>query len=79
MHIHLNSEDKLFENKSLPLSMDEGFEDTRSGDFTKLPSLSQVALIDFSKSKNNNDKKVLYAINILNVYKIISHYTMNCN
>ncbi|KAI4497711.1 hypothetical protein M0802_007251 [Mischocyttarus mexicanus] len=51
------SEDKLFENKSLPLSMDEGFEDTRSGDFTKLPSLSQVALIDFSKTKDNIIKK----------------------
>nr|XP_050866649.1 cytoplasmic dynein 2 intermediate chain 1 isoform X1 [Vespula vulgaris] len=52
------SEDKLFENKSLPLSMDEGFEDTRSGDFTKLPSLSQVALIDFSKTKDNSNKKL---------------------
>ncbi|XP_046835859.1 cytoplasmic dynein 2 intermediate chain 1 isoform X1 [Vespa crabro] len=52
-------EDKLFENKSLPLSMDEGFEDTRSGDFTKLPSLSQVALIDFSKTKDNSNKKLI--------------------
>lgn len=59
--------------------MDEGFEDTKSGDFTKLPSLSQIALIDFSKSKDNNDKKVLYAINISNVCKIIFHYIMNCN
>ncbi|XP_043488334.1 cytoplasmic dynein 2 intermediate chain 1 isoform X1 [Polistes fuscatus] len=53
------SEDKLSENKSLPLSMDEGFEDTRSGDFTKLPSLSQVSLIDFSKIKDNITKKQL--------------------
>ncbi|KAK2584706.1 hypothetical protein KPH14_007040 [Odynerus spinipes] len=53
------SEDKLFENKSLPLSMDEGFEDTKSGDFGKLPSLSQVALIDFSKTKDCNNKKLI--------------------
>ncbi|XP_033208063.1 WD repeat-containing protein 60 isoform X2 [Belonocnema kinseyi] len=36
-------EEKQSENKSLPLSMDEGFEDGRSGDFAKSPPLSQFS------------------------------------
>jgi ATP-dependent helicase YprA (DUF1998 family) len=47
------------ENKSLPSSTDEGFEDSRSGDFTKSPQLSQVPLIDLRKSKENPCEKVI--------------------
>ncbi|XP_032675193.1 WD repeat-containing protein 60 isoform X2 [Odontomachus brunneus] len=47
------SDDRPAENKSLPSSTDEGFEDSRSGDFTKSPPLSQVPFIDFRKSKEN--------------------------
>lgn len=36
-------EEKQSENKSLPLSMDEGFEDARSGDFAKSPPISQIS------------------------------------
>ncbi|XP_017878315.1 WD repeat-containing protein 60 isoform X2 [Ceratina calcarata] len=49
------SEDKS-ENKSLPLSTDEGFEDSRSGDFTKSPPLSQISFIDFRKTKEEEPK-----------------------
>lgn len=41
-------EDKQPENKSLPSSTDEGFEDSRSGDFTKSPPMLQ-----------NSDKKIV--------------------
>ncbi|XP_076242059.1 cytoplasmic dynein 2 intermediate chain 1 isoform X2 [Calliopsis andreniformis] len=51
------SEDRLSENKSLPLSTDEGFEDSRSGDFTKSPPLSQISFIDFRKTKENKKPK----------------------
>ncbi|XP_026301303.1 WD repeat-containing protein 60 isoform X2 [Apis mellifera] len=50
------SEDKS-ENKSLPLSTDEGFEDSRSGDFTKSPSISQISFIDFRKVKEKEKTK----------------------
>ncbi|XP_018316438.1 WD repeat-containing protein 60 isoform X3 [Mycetomoellerius zeteki] len=48
-----SSDDRPAENKSLPSSTDEGFEDSRSGDFTRSPPLSQVPFIDFRKSKEN--------------------------
>ncbi|XP_011148975.1 WD repeat-containing protein 60 isoform X2 [Harpegnathos saltator] len=48
------SDDRPAENKSLPSSADEGFEDSRSGDFTKSPPLSQTPFIDFRKSKENS-------------------------
>ncbi|KAG5345532.1 WDR60 protein, partial [Acromyrmex charruanus] len=48
------SDDRPVENKSLPSSTDEGFEDSRSGDFTRSPPLSQVPFIDFRKSKENH-------------------------
>ncbi|XP_053977008.1 cytoplasmic dynein 2 intermediate chain 1 isoform X1 [Hylaeus volcanicus] len=51
------SEDRLSESKSLPLSTDEGFEDSRSGDFTKSPPLSQISFIDFRKTKENQRAK----------------------
>lgn len=56
MYIFLYSEDKS-ENKSLPLSTDEGFEDSRSGDFTKSPSISQISFIDFRKVKEKKKNK----------------------
>ncbi|KAG5344999.1 WDR60 protein, partial [Acromyrmex heyeri] len=49
-----SSDDRPVENKSLPSSTDEGFEDSRSGDFTRSPPLSQVPFIDFRKSKENH-------------------------
>ncbi|KAG5313458.1 WDR60 protein, partial [Acromyrmex insinuator] len=48
------SDDRPVENKSLPSSTDEGFEDSRSGDFTRSPPLSQVPFIDFRKPKENH-------------------------
>ncbi|XP_029047620.2 cytoplasmic dynein 2 intermediate chain 1 [Osmia bicornis bicornis] len=51
------SEDRLSENKSLPSSTDEGFEDSRSGDFTKSPALSQTSFIEFRKPKENHKMK----------------------
>ncbi|XP_011875814.1 PREDICTED: WD repeat-containing protein 60 isoform X2 [Vollenhovia emeryi] len=45
------SDDRPAESKSLPSSADEGFEDSRSGDFTRSPPLSQAPLIDFRKPK----------------------------
>ncbi|KYN40872.1 WD repeat-containing protein 60, partial [Trachymyrmex septentrionalis] len=48
------SDDRPAENKSLPSSTDEGFEDSRSGDFTRSPPLSQVPFIDFRKPKENH-------------------------
>ncbi|XP_012153393.2 cytoplasmic dynein 2 intermediate chain 1 isoform X1 [Megachile rotundata] len=50
------SEDKSLENKSLPLSTDEGFEDSRSGDFTKSPPFSQT-FIEFRKTKEDTKIK----------------------
>ncbi|XP_017795904.1 PREDICTED: WD repeat-containing protein 60 [Habropoda laboriosa] len=50
------SEEKS-ENKSLPLSTDEGFEDSRSGDFTKSPPISQISFIDFRKIKEEQKPK----------------------
>jgi hypothetical protein len=44
----------------LPSSTDEGFEDSRSGDFTRSPPLSQVPLIDFRKPKENQREEVIY-------------------
>jgi len=74
LHLHLHSDDRLMENKSLPSSTDEGFEDSHSGDFTKSPQLSQVPLIDFHKPKENPHEKVITFIqesiilNILYIY-----------
>ncbi|XP_011337865.2 WD repeat-containing protein 60 [Ooceraea biroi] len=51
------SDDRLVENKSLPSSTDEGFEDSRSGDFTKSPPLSQVPFIDFRKLREKAREK----------------------
>ncbi|KAK9295652.1 hypothetical protein QLX08_010078 [Tetragonisca angustula] len=45
------------ENKSLPLSTDEGFEDSRSGDFAKSPPLSQISFIDFRRAKEEQKPK----------------------
>ncbi|XP_050593716.1 cytoplasmic dynein 2 intermediate chain 1 [Bombus affinis] len=50
------SEDRS-ESKSLPLSTDEGFEDSRSGDFAKSPPLSQISFIDFRKIKGEQKPK----------------------
>lgn len=47
------------ENKSLPSSTDEGFEDSRSGDFTRSPPMSQIPFIDFRKSKENQREEVI--------------------
>ncbi|KAG5308893.1 WDR60 protein, partial [Pseudoatta argentina] len=49
-----SSDDRPVGNKSLPSSTDEGFEDSRSGDFTRSSPLSQVPFIDFRKSKENH-------------------------
>lgn len=46
-----NVEEKKNETKSLPLSMDEGFEEDRLSDFTKSPTNSQTSLIEVRKSK----------------------------
>ncbi|XP_020278948.1 WD repeat-containing protein 60 isoform X2 [Pseudomyrmex gracilis] len=51
------SDDRLVETKSLPSSTDEGFEDSRSGDFTKSPPLSQIPFIDFRKARENRREK----------------------
>ncbi|XP_076229154.1 uncharacterized protein LOC116431592 isoform X2 [Nomia melanderi] len=51
------SEDRSFEAKSLPLSTDEGFEDSRSGDFAKSPPVSQISFIDFRKTKQSQKEK----------------------
>lgn len=48
------------ENKSLPSSTDEGFEDSRSGDFIRSPPLSQIPFIDFRKSKENQGEEVIH-------------------
>ncbi|XP_011156708.1 cytoplasmic dynein 2 intermediate chain 1 isoform X2 [Solenopsis invicta] len=53
------SDDRPAENKSLPSSTDEGFEDSRSGDFTRSPPLSQVPLINFRKPKENQREENL--------------------
>ncbi|XP_018392135.1 PREDICTED: WD repeat-containing protein 60 [Cyphomyrmex costatus] len=53
------SDDRPAENKSLPSSTDEGFEDSRSGDFTRSPPLSQVPFIDFRKPKENRREENL--------------------
>ncbi|KMQ96611.1 wd repeat-containing protein 60 [Lasius niger] len=53
------SDDRPVENKSLPSSTDEGFEDSRSGDFTRSPPLSQTSFIDFRKSKENQREENL--------------------
>ncbi|CAL7937715.1 unnamed protein product [Xylocopa violacea] len=50
------SEEKS-ESKSLPLSTDEGFEDSRSGDFAKSPPLSQISFIEFRKTKEEQKPK----------------------
>ncbi|XP_024942554.1 WD repeat-containing protein 60 isoform X3 [Cephus cinctus] len=50
-------EEKNSETKSLPLSTDEGFEDGRSGDFTKSPPISQMCYIDFKKCKDDKIEK----------------------
>jgi len=55
-----SSDDRPTENKSLPSSTDEGFEDSRSGDFTRSPPLSQVPFIDFRKPKENRREEVIY-------------------
>ncbi|XP_071653960.1 cytoplasmic dynein 2 intermediate chain 1 [Temnothorax longispinosus] len=47
------SDDRPAENKSLPSSTDEGFEDSRSGDFTRSPPLSQVPFVNLHKPKEN--------------------------
>jgi len=48
------------ENKSLPSSTDEGFEDSRSGDFTRSPPLSQIPFVDFRKSKKTRREEVIH-------------------
>ncbi|XP_029671470.1 WD repeat-containing protein 60-like isoform X2 [Formica exsecta] len=53
------SDDRPVENKSLPSSTDEGFEDSRSGDFIRSPPLSQIPFIDFRKSKENQSEENL--------------------
>ncbi|XP_070155041.1 cytoplasmic dynein 2 intermediate chain 1 isoform X2 [Polyergus mexicanus] len=53
------SDDRPLENKSLPSSTDEGFEDSRSEDFIRSPPLSQIPFIDFRKSKENQDEENL--------------------
>lgn len=58
VYAFLYSEDRS-ENKSLPLSTDEGFEDSRSGDFAKSPPLSQISFIDFRKTKEEQKPKVI--------------------
>lgn len=55
-----SSDDRPAENKSLPSSTDEGFEDSRSGDFTRSPPLSQIPFIDFRKPKENQHEEVIY-------------------
>lgn len=55
-----SSDDRPAENKSLPSSADEGFEDSRSGDFTRSPPLSQVPFIDFRKSKKTRREEVIH-------------------
>ncbi|KAG7200603.1 hypothetical protein KM043_001161 [Ampulex compressa] len=52
-----SSEERPLENKSLPSSTDEGFEDSRSGDFAKSPPLSQITLVDFQKDKESSSAK----------------------
>ncbi|XP_043267572.1 cytoplasmic dynein 2 intermediate chain 1 [Venturia canescens] len=47
-------DDRLNENKSLPSSTDEGFEDARSGDFAKSPPSSRITFIDFRKPLKEN-------------------------
>lgn len=47
----INREEKQSENKSLPSSTDEGFEDARSGDFTKSPPISQISVLSPKRSK----------------------------
>ena len=58
--IFWSSDDRPAENKSLPSSADEGFEDSRSGDFTRSPPLSQIPLIDFRKPKEKQREQVTY-------------------
>ncbi|OXU23624.1 hypothetical protein TSAR_005944 [Trichomalopsis sarcophagae] len=48
---HSYREEKQSENKSLPSSTDEGFEDARSGDFTKSPPMSQISVLSPKKPK----------------------------
>lgn len=52
------SDDRPAENKSLPSSTDEGFEDSRSEDFTRSPPLSQIPFIDFRKPKENRREEI---------------------
>ncbi|XP_072759998.1 cytoplasmic dynein 2 intermediate chain 1 [Anoplolepis gracilipes] len=53
------SDDRPMENKSLPSSTDEGFEDSHSEDFTRSPPLSQIPFIDFRKPKENQREENL--------------------
>lgn len=46
----------------MPSSADEGFEDSRSGDFTRSPPLSQVPFIDFRKSKETRREEVIQVL-----------------
>lgn len=62
VYAFLYSEDRS-ENKSLPLSTDEGFEDSRSGDFAKSPPLSQISYIDFRRTKEEQKSKNKKVIN----------------
>lgn len=55
----------------MPSSADEGFEDSRSGDFTKSPPLSQIPFIDFRKSKENRREQVIrFYENALHAYQV---------
>lgn len=70
MKIRLIRQEKTPENKSLPTSsMDEGFEDGRSGDFTKSPPISQISFIDFQKAKQERVKDVRMMLVIVFVCK----------
>lgn len=55
----INREEKQSENKSLPSSTDEGFEDARSGDFVKSPPISQITLMNQEKPQPKEAVKVI--------------------
>ncbi|XP_066599654.1 cytoplasmic dynein 2 intermediate chain 1 isoform X2 [Prorops nasuta] len=56
--------EKLVENKSLPLSMDEGFEDSRSGEFDKSYIELQKRKSTITKKKRNRGKELLEMIKL---------------
>lgn len=64
------------ENKSLPSSTDEGFEDSRSGDFTKSPPLSHAPFIDFRKPKEAPREKVILLLHEIAIYDYVFRLLM---